>query len=76
MDFVKNTTFFYSIILGDVGFPGGSDGKESACNAGNLHWILGPEDYLEKGIAIHFSFLAWTIPWTEESGRLYILWGL
>ena len=24
-----------------MGFPGGSDGKESACNAGNLGLILG-----------------------------------
>ena len=23
------------------GFPGGSDGKESACNAGDLGWIPG-----------------------------------
>ena len=27
--------------LGDMRFPGGSDGKESACNAGHLGWILG-----------------------------------
>ena len=26
-----------------VGFPGGSDGKESACNAGDLGLILGLE---------------------------------
>ena len=29
---------------------------------------LGQEDPLEKGIAIHFSILAWRIPWTEEAG--------
>ena len=34
------------------GFPGGSDGKESACNVGSL----------EKGIATHSSILAWRIP--------------
>ena len=28
------------------------------------------EDPLEKGMATHFSVLAWRIPWTEESGRL------
>ena len=27
---------------------------------------LGQEDSLEKGMAIHFSILAWRIPWTEE----------
>ena len=28
------------------------------------------EDPLEKGMATHFSILAWRIPWTEEPGRL------
>ena len=36
-----------------MGFPGGSDGKESACNAGDL----GREDPLEKTMAIHPVFL-------------------
>ena len=27
---------------------------------------LGQKDLLEKGIAAHFSILAWRIPWTEE----------
>ena len=31
---------------------------------------LGQEDPLEKEMAIHFSTIAWKIPWTEESGRL------
>ena len=31
---------------------------------------LGWEDPLEKGIATHFSILAWRIPWTEEPGGL------
>ena len=35
------------------GFPGGSDGKESACNAGDQVRFLGWEDPLEKGTAIH-----------------------
>ena len=29
--------------MGRLGFPGGSDGKESACNAGNLGLIPGSE---------------------------------
>ena len=35
-------------------------------------WVqsLGWEDPLEKGVAIHSSILAWSIPWTEEPGRL------
>ena len=31
---------------------------------------LGWEDPLEKGMAIHFSILAWRIPWTEKPGWL------
>ena len=31
---------------------------------------LGREDLLEKGMATHFSILAWRISWTEEPGRL------
>ena len=44
-----------------LGFPGGSDGKESV-------WVrsLGREDPLEEGMDSHSSILAWRIPWTEE----------
>ena len=31
---------------------------------------LGWEDSLEKGLATHFSILAWEIPWTEELSGL------
>ena len=31
---------------------------------------LSQEDPLEKGLATHYSNLAWRIPWTEEPGRL------
>ena len=31
---------------------------------------LGREDPLEKGMATHYSILAWRIPWTEEPGGL------
>ena len=35
-------------------------------------WVqsLGWEDPLEKGMAIHFSILAWRIPWTGEPAGL------
>ena len=42
------------------------DGKESACNAGDLGSIPGREDPLEKGVSTHSSILAWRIPWTEN----------
>jgi len=32
--------------------------------------FLGQEDALEKGMATHFSILAWRISWTEEPGGL------
>ena len=48
-----------------------------------LHWQVGSlslpppgkpiyiyEDALEEGMATHSSILAWSIPWTEESGTL------
>ena len=47
------------------GFPGGYDGKESACNAGDLGSIPGLEDPLEKGRATHSSISAWKILRTE-----------
>ena len=50
--------------------PGGSDGKESACNAGDWLWSLGQEDPLEQEMATHSSILTWRIPWTEKPGRL------
>ena len=57
-----------------VGFPGGSDGKESACNAGDHVQSLGWEDFLEKEMATHSNILSWRIPWTEEPGRLHSTW--
>ena len=32
--------------------------------------FLDQEDPLEKGMATHFSILAWEILWTEEPGKL------
>ena len=54
-----------------VGFPGGSDGKESACNAGDRVQSMGWEDSLEKEMVTYSSILAWRIPWTEEPGSLH-----
>ena len=54
-----------------MAFPGGSDGKKSACNAGDPSSISGSGRYrLEKGMATHSSILAWGIPWKEEPGGL------
>ena len=48
-------------ILIYMGFPGGSDSKESACNVGDLGSTLGWEDPLEKGMATISSILSWRI---------------
>ena len=39
------------LIYNELGFPGGSDGNESAWNAGDLGSVPGLEDPLEDGIA-------------------------
>ena len=49
-----------------LGFPSGSNSKESACNAEDLVQSLGGEDPLEKGMATHSNILAWKIPWTDK----------
>ena len=43
--------------LNCLALPGGSDGKESICNAGDPDLILGGEDPLEKGQTAHSSIL-------------------
>ena len=52
------------------GFPGGSQVKVSARNAGDLGSIPGSGRSLEKEMATHSSILAWRIPWMEEPGGL------
>ena len=52
------------------GFPGSSDGKESAYNAGDLGLIPESGRPPGEGNGTHSSILARRIPWTEEPGRL------
>ena len=56
--------------MNELGFPGGSDSKESACKAGDPGSIPGSERSPEKEMATHSSILAWEIAWTEEPGGL------
>ena len=53
-----------------MGFPGGSDGKETACNVGDRGLIPGLEDPLEEGMAVHFRFLHGESPWTQDPAGL------
>ena len=48
--------------MAQMGFPGGSDSKESACNSVDLSLIPGLEDPLEEGMATHSNILDWRIP--------------
>ena len=48
----------------------GSDGEESACNAGDLRLIPGSGRSLEKSMATHCSIFAWRILWTKEPDGL------
>ena len=74
----KKTLYCFTYVkylLGELmGFPGGSDGKESACDVGDpgsnpgSGRSPGREDPLEKEVATHSNILAWRIPWTEEPG--------
>ena len=56
-------------ILGFLGFPYGSAGKESACKAGDLGLVPGLGRPLEKGI------LPTPVFWPGEFCGLYSLWG-
>ena len=51
-----------------IGFPGSSDGKESACKVGDPGSIPELGRSIEEGKATHSSNLAWKIPWTKEPG--------
>jgi len=53
-----------------MSFPGGSDSKESACNAGDPGLIpgLGRPPVEGNGYPLQYSCLEY--PWTEEPGGL------
>ena len=53
-----------------MGFHGGSDSKETVCNAEDLGSISGSGRSPGEGNGNPLSILAWKIPWTEEPGRL------
>ena len=53
-----------------AGFPGGSEGKASTCNAGDPGSIPGWGRSPGEGNGNPLHILAWRIPWTEEPGGL------
>ena len=58
-----------------MSFGGGSDGKESACNAGDPGLMPGSGRSSGEGNGYHSSILAWRISWTERSLVGYSPWG-
>ena len=54
-----------------MGFPG-----SLVVNAGDSGSISGLEEPLEYEMATHSSILPWEIPQTEETWRLYIVYGV
>jgi len=60
-------------IKDTVPAPGGTSGKEYACNTRDTRdvgLISGSGRPLEKGMATHSSIFSWRIPWTQEPGGL------
>ena len=57
-----------------VGFPGGSAGKESTCNEGDLGSVPGLGRPREKGKATNSSILDWRIPWNVQSTGVTKSW--
>ena len=58
------------ILKQSLNSPGGSDSKESACNAGDLGLIPGSGRSPGKGKDNSLHYSCWEISWTEEHGRL------
>ena len=59
-----------------ISFLGGSEGKESAYNEGDLGLIMGREDPLEKGMATHIPvFLPGECHALQRSLVGYSRWG-
>ena len=64
------------ILSGDLGFPGGTSGKELTYQCRRQEtwvWSLGEEDPLEESMATLSSIFSWRTPWTEEPGRLQFI---
>ena len=58
------------MLLGSMGFPGGSAVKNPPVMQERWDQFLGQKDPLQKEMAPYSSILAWKIPWIEEPGEL------
>ena len=57
-----------------MGFPGGSDGKESICNMGDLGSVSGLGRFLEGGHGNPLRFSCLENPHGQRSQEGYSLW--
>ena len=57
-------------LRSSLDFPGGSDGKESTCNVGDLCLIPGLGRSPEGGLGNPLQYSCWRISWTEEPDGL------
>ena len=69
MGVAKSPTLLSSFHF-HFGFPGGLDGKVSACSAGDPGLVLGSGRLLVKEMTEQSSVLAWKILQTEEPVRV------
>ena len=69
MNDLQWNVFLQCYTLGS-GFPGGSDDKESACNAGDLGSTPGSGRPPEEENGYPLQHFAWRITWTEKPGGL------
>ena len=77
---MKSNLFFFPFLVllmsylkgfhNPWGFPGGSDGKESACNAEDLSSISGLGRFPGEGNGNPLQYSRLGHPWTEEAGGL------
>ena len=65
--FISKELTVKKLLYQRMGFMGCSDGKESACNAGDPGLIPGSGRCPGERLATHSSILAWRIPWTEAT---------
>ena len=61
---------------GFLDFPGGTDGREYACNAGDQGSVpgLGRTDPLEESMVPHSNTLSWGIPTDRGAWGAAVLW--
>ena len=70
MKVIMYVTYLALCLVCAGGFPGGSDDKASACNAGDLGFIPGSRRSPGEGNSNPLQYACLEIPWAEEPGRL------